>query len=245
MSDIENIVNQVSNLIRTLDPAMTESSEVKNFDCLELPIVVSEIVDYLQPQLKPYEAAVYWFFIRNTYLKDGNSIILTSRAKLGKNVIVSRSGRSADLSDAAVAKTLRDMESKGIIEQAGDSTRAGTPYRVFLPEDIQICQDRKNELNAAAEATLSESTKVMDKVDYYNNITNRLEIFERDEYKCTYCGKELTRMTATLDHLTPQSDGGEHTKENLVTSCLACNSKRGNRPVQDAMNNVQSTEVQN
>ena len=72
-------------------------------------------------------------------------------------------------------------------------------------------------------------------VDYYNIADNRLKIFERDEFKCKYCGKQLTRFSATLDHIQPISKGGTNSIDNLITACLQCNSSRGNRPVMEAL----------
>jgi len=70
-------------------------------------------------------------------------------------------------------------------------------------------------------------------LDFYNVVENRLKVFERDSYKCHYCSKQLTRFSATLDHIQPVSKGGDNSFENLVTACLHCNSERGNKPIMD------------
>lgn len=72
-------------------------------------------------------------------------------------------------------------------------------------------------------------------VDYYNYRENRLKIYERDGYKCQHCGKQLTRFTATLDHVTAVSQGGDNSFENLITSCRECNSKKNARLLGDFM----------
>jgi 5-methylcytosine-specific restriction endonuclease McrA len=58
-------------------------------------------------------------------------------------------------------------------------------------------------------------------------------VFERDSYKCHYCGKQLTRFTATLDHLKPVSEGGDNSFDNLLTACLNCNSRKNRKAVGD------------
>lgn len=40
---------------------------------------------------------------------------------------------------------------------------------------------------------------------------------------CWYCGKGLTKGTATYDHVVPRSLGGLTTVENLVLACSPCN----------------------
>ena len=62
----------------------------------------------------------------------------------------------------------------------------------------------------------------------------RLEIFNRDQYTCQYCGRETRQLT--LDHVTPRYRGGEHTWENVVSACVLCNQhKAGKTPEQAGM----------
>lgn len=58
----------------------------------------------------------------------------------------------------------------------------------------------------------------------------RLAIYLRDGLACVYCGDAIEDgVRLTLDHITPHSRGGSNQAENLVTSCVRCNSARGNR----------------
>lgn len=204
---------------------------VRNFDALELPQIISEVVDYLQPNLTTYEAAIYWHLFRHSVLSRGQQHFRASVRGLMKGVVLSSSGQSNDLSYNVIKKSLKNLEDKGIISKAGDTNREGTLYKLHLPEEIGICQEMKKQEKAI-------STKPVDtrkELDYYNVTENRLKIFERDEYKCYRCKKQLTRFSATLDHIQPVSRGGDNSYDNLVTSCLHCNSSRGNRPVSDIL----------
>lgn len=55
----------------------------------------------------------------------------------------------------------------------------------------------------------------------------RLEIAERDGWKCHICGKRVTKKDWSLDHLVPLSKGGSHTPENVALAHRRCNSRRG------------------
>lgn len=63
----------------------------------------------------------------------------------------------------------------------------------------------------------------------------RHAIYERDGYKCCYCGRHAEAADAhavlTLDHVTPRELGGGHEAGNLVTACLTCNSARRDLPM--------------
>ena len=43
---------------------------------------------------------------------------------------------------------------------------------------------------------------------------------------CYYCEKKLTKDDATMDHVTPLSQGGSTTKGNVVVACKGCNTKK-------------------
>lgn len=63
---------------------------------------------------------------------------------------------------------------------------------------------------------------------------SRRNIFIRDRYTCQYCGKAGTNANLTLDHCTPRSRGGRFSWDNLVTACIDCNSRKGNRTPAEA-----------
>ncbi len=60
----------------------------------------------------------------------------------------------------------------------------------------------------------------------------RRNILERDRYTCQYCGYRGEHLT--IDHVIPRSRGGGDTWENLVTACVRCNIKKGNRTPKEA-----------
>ncbi len=60
----------------------------------------------------------------------------------------------------------------------------------------------------------------------------RVEIFNRDNYTCQYCGKQSHQLT--LDHVIPRHQGGRHTWENLVSACAACNRRKAGRTPEQA-----------
>lgn len=59
-------------------------------------------------------------------------------------------------------------------------------------------------------------------------------LFARDRHLCLYCGERCNRGELTRDHVQPVSRGGRDEWENVVSACLACNLKKGNRTPQQA-----------
>lgn len=64
-------------------------------------------------------------------------------------------------------------------------------------------------------------------------------IFERDGHRCQYCGNVLPEHLLNLDHVIPRDMGGKTNWENVVTSCIECNTRKANRmPHQANMNTL-------
>ena len=63
---------------------------------------------------------------------------------------------------------------------------------------------------------------------------NRRNIFARDNNQCQYCGKKYPTSELSLDHVTPRSQGGTSTWENIVCACVSCNVRKGGRTPKQA-----------
>jgi 5-methylcytosine-specific restriction endonuclease McrA len=58
---------------------------------------------------------------------------------------------------------------------------------------------------------------------------SRKNIWLRDNGKCQYCGTSVSLRRMTFDHVTPRYYGGRTNWTNIVTACLFCNNKKGNK----------------
>ena len=63
---------------------------------------------------------------------------------------------------------------------------------------------------------------------------SRLNIYARDGFTCQYDGQRYMTEDLNFDHVVPRSQGGKTCWENIVTSCLSCNSMKGNRTPAEA-----------
>jgi 5-methylcytosine-specific restriction endonuclease McrA len=62
----------------------------------------------------------------------------------------------------------------------------------------------------------------------------RHNLFERDRNTCQYCGTVFDRRDLNLDHVVPRDRGGPTTWENIVCSCIPCNTRKANRTPAEA-----------
>lgn len=69
-------------------------------------------------------------------------------------------------------------------------------------------------------------------------------LFLRDNFTCGYCGKSFSPLfvkkgantasnNLTRDHIVPKSKGGKDVWENVVTACIPCNNKKGDKKLKD------------
>ncbi len=63
---------------------------------------------------------------------------------------------------------------------------------------------------------------------------NRRNVFARDANTCQYCGKRFKTSDLNLDHVVPKSRGGGTRWDNLVCSCIRCNTRKANRTPEEA-----------
>ena len=69
-------------------------------------------------------------------------------------------------------------------------------------------------------------------VPYKKIILSRKNILRRDGHRCQFCGR--TDVPLTVDHIVPKSRHGEDSWENLVTACVGCNNRKGDRTPEEA-----------
>lgn len=68
---------------------------------------------------------------------------------------------------------------------------------------------------------------------------SRKNIFLRDQYTCQYCNQTFDNKQLTYDHVVPKSkwnynNGSPTIWTNIVTACVECNRKKGNRTPKQA-----------
>ena len=231
----QNTIENIRGLLADLEQEAGDDSKqqfTKNYNAFELPGIVTSVVEYLHPLLTPYEIAVYWYLFNKSIITTGEQYARASTRGMSA-IAKSGSGKSNKISYSQIKKTLEALKEKEVVFAAGDTSQEGTLYKIATPDEIPICKELM-QLNVAEEVSEIDIDK---ELDFYNIPENRLKIFERDGYKCHYCEKQLTRFSATLDHIQPVSEGGDNSFRNLITACLHCNAERGNKPVMDFITN--------
>jgi hypothetical protein len=107
----------------------------KNYNALELPSIITSIVEYLYPLLSPYEIAIYWFLFNKSIVITGEQYARASTRGMS-TIAKSASGKADELSYGVIKRTIDSLRGKGILEIAGGTNRDGTLYKVAIPDEI-------------------------------------------------------------------------------------------------------------
>lgn len=62
----------------------------------------------------------------------------------------------------------------------------------------------------------------------------RHNLYLRDGFTCQYCGGRRDTKDLSFDHVHPASRGGRTAWDNIVASCLPCNSAKGDKTLKEA-----------
>lgn len=108
-------------------------------------------------------------------------------------------------------------------------------YKVHGGLSVMTGRQSVLEINSII-ATVGESqSKWHHRSSYTPPLTN-LTLFSRDDFCCLYCGNDFPKLELSRDHVTPLSQCGGDTWNNVVTSCKRCNNfKAGRTPEQAGM----------
>lgn len=69
-------------------------------------------------------------------------------------------------------------------------------------------------------------------------------LIARDGGACVWCGREVWRSDLTVEHVIPRSRGGHLTEENTLVACRRCNKRRGAKPVDAYVRELQREGAQ-
>ena len=63
---------------------------------------------------------------------------------------------------------------------------------------------------------------------------SRLNLYQRDGYRCQYCGHRFPAPELSYDHVVPRAAGGRTEWTNIVAACKPCNLRKANKSCDDA-----------
>ncbi len=189
-------------------------------------LVWKQLEDLLAPRLRlsVIERAVYAHLLRHSRL-EGKLRLRFSIRWLARNI---------RLSTGPVREAVRRLVAQGAMRLVQRS-KAGHVVEVRLPEEIRPeklngieSQAATREDGAGAGAAIN-----IEEADFLQNTTLRKAIHARERGQCFYCLRRTSTAVQCLDHVVPRVEMGCNSYRNLVSSCIECNSQKGEKAADD------------
>lgn len=139
-----------------------------------------------------------------------------NRAKMAETSKAYREANAVELSAKKREARLASLEERrardrALYQRDRDKMLArAAAYRKANPEVGRVNASRRRAQLEAGDLTTAEW----------------LEILEEFDGRCAYCSSP---DRIELEHMTPLSRGGQHTKNNVVPACFTCNRRKGAR----------------
>jgi hypothetical protein len=180
--------------------------------------------DFLFPRLRLSitDRAVYSHLIRHTRL-EGRLQLHFSMPWLARGI---------GISTGPVRESVRRLVVLGALRLVRRS-KAGHVIDVLLPDEIRgLRPGLSAEAGAIAvrgSASQPQSSN-LEEFDFLKTRALRQSIHLRERGHCFYCLRRTDARVQCLDHVVPRVKSGHNSYRNLVSSCLECNSLKGERP---------------
>ena len=180
-----------------------------------------QVEDVVVPQLRlsVIDHVVYSHLVRHSHL-EGRRRLRFSIPWLARNI---------HLSVYPTREAVRRLAGQGALDMV-ERSKAGHVVEVRLPEEIRGV--RANAVRARKAARLSAANGIED-VDFLKTLELRRAIHARERGKCFYCLRRIPARLGCLDHVVPRARVGCNSYRNLVSSCMECNSQKGERPAEE------------
>lgn len=182
------------------------------------------ITKYMSPRIKATNIATYHVLFYLSYGLTGTSEINMPWPEIGKFCGNERGDGVVTKNEAVRSRTII-LQDLGCIKIIRSRVGANT-----------IVVTKPSEIPFVIEAINSESKNiapVSNSIDCYNNYARKIKLLERDDNKCVYCLKNINEESFYIDHIIPRANGGTNYKNNLISACHSCNTKKSDQDIWD------------
>lgn len=177
--------------------------------------------DVLAPRLglTVKERAVYSYLLRHSLVVG----------KLRLQFAVMALARTLGLSIGAARQAVRRLDELGTLRVLKRS-KTGHLAEMRLPEQIRAVRPGRN---GASRGEGEPPASALEATDFLKTWALRKTIHDRERGACFYCLRRTPANVQCLDHVVPRVRFGRNSYRNLVSCCLECNTRKGDRPAPD------------
>ena len=200
---------------------------------LNVKLLWMQFEDVLAPRLglTVWDRAVYSYLLRHSLVVG----------KLRLHFAVLSVARYLRLSNGPVRQAVRRLDELGALRLL-ERSKTGHLVEMRLPEQIRAIRPGRNGATLATGATGAVGATgaaggplaaTLETTDFLKTWALRKAIHDRERSACFYCLRRTPANVRCLDHVVPRVRFGRNSYRNLVSSCMECNTRKGDRPAPD------------
>ena len=188
---------------------------------IDAKVVWKQLEDRVVPglRLSVVDRVVYANLLRHSRL-EGKRQLRFSILWLAHNV---------RLTGGPVREAVRRLADQGALRLL-ERSKAGHVAEVKLPGEIRGAW---RESRQRSEFVRVPQVVSMEDADFLQSLALRKSIHERERGNCFYCLRRMPERMQCLDHVVPRAKKGRNSYWNLVSCCVECNAKKGEKPAED------------
>src|SRR5258707_5576315 len=188
---------------------------------LNAKLLWMQFEDVLAPRLglTVWDRAVYSYLLRHS--------LVVGKLRLHFSIISVAS--ALRLSRGPVRQAVRRLDELGALRLL-ERSKTGHLVEMRLPEQIRAVRPDKNGASRAAD---EPPAATLETTDFLKTWALRRTIHNRERGACFYCLRRTPANVQCLDHVVPRARFGRNSYRNLVSCCIECNTRKGDRPARD------------
>ena len=188
---------------------------------LNAKLLWMQFEDVLAPRLglTVWDRAVYSYLLRHSLVVG----------KLRLHFAVMSVARTLGLSNGPVRQAVRRLDELGALRLL-ERSKTGHLVEMRLPEQIRAVRPGRN---GASRDAGGPPASTLEATDFLKTWALRKTIHDRERGACFYCLRRTPAHVHGLDHVVPRVRFGRNSYRNLVSCCLECNSRKGDRQARD------------
>ena len=188
---------------------------------LNAKLLWMQFEDVLAPRLglTVWDRAVYSYLLRHSLVVG----------KLRLHFAVMSVARTLGLSNGPVRQAVRRLDELGALRLL-ERSKTGHLVEMRLPEQIRAVRPGRN---GASRDAGGPPASTLEATDFLKTWALRKTIHDRERGACFYCLRRTPAHVQCLDHVVPRVRFGRNSYRNLVSSCMECNTRKGDRPARD------------
>jgi 5-methylcytosine-specific restriction endonuclease McrA len=186
-------------------------------------LVWKQMEDFLAPQLNfsLTDRVVYSHLLRHSRIEGKPQVRFS----------ISWLARGVGLGMKCTRDTVRRLIGRGVLYLVERNYRACHVVRVRLPLEVKGVRAAKIPAHRVAPAPRVVIN--IEEADFLEKQMLRRALHERERGQCFYCLRRIPTRRRCLDHVVPRAELGLNSYRNLVSSCVDCNSEKGERQAEE------------